>query len=26
VHFYQGRHSWPYWQRELAAALPLLIG
>jgi S-formylglutathione hydrolase FrmB len=26
VHFYRGTHSWPYWQRELKAALPLLLG
>jgi S-formylglutathione hydrolase FrmB len=25
VHFYRGTHRWPYWQRELRAALPLLL-
>ncbi|MCP2336373.1 alpha/beta hydrolase [Actinomadura rupiterrae] len=25
THFYRGTHSWAYWQRELRAALPLLL-
>jgi S-formylglutathione hydrolase FrmB len=25
VHFYRGTHRWSYWQRELKAALPLLL-
>ncbi|MQY09595.1 alpha/beta hydrolase [Actinomadura macrotermitis] len=25
THFYRGTHRWPYWQRELRAALPLLL-
>jgi S-formylglutathione hydrolase FrmB len=25
VHFYAGTHRWPYWERELRAALPLLL-
>ncbi|MFF5263069.1 alpha/beta hydrolase [Actinomadura viridis] len=24
-HFYQGTHTWPYWERELNTALPLLL-
>jgi S-formylglutathione hydrolase FrmB len=25
THFYQGTHRWPYWGRELHAALPVLL-
>ncbi|WP_344457435.1 alpha/beta hydrolase [Actinomadura kijaniata] len=25
THFYRGTHGWNYWQRELHAALPLLL-
>lgn len=25
THFYDGTQSWPYWQRELHAALPVLL-
>lgn len=25
THFYRGTHSWPYWQREIRAALPVLL-
>ncbi|MBO2453781.1 esterase family protein [Actinomadura barringtoniae] len=25
THFYRGTHSWPYWQRELEAALPVML-
>ena len=25
THFYDGKHTWPHWQRELRAALPLLL-
>ncbi|WP_344589447.1 alpha/beta hydrolase family protein [Actinomadura vinacea] len=25
THFYQGTHRWPYWGRELHAALPILL-
>jgi S-formylglutathione hydrolase FrmB len=25
THFYQGTHRWPYWGRELACALPVLL-
>ncbi|MEO3825132.1 alpha/beta hydrolase family protein [Actinomadura sp. B10D3] len=25
THFYRGTHSWPYWRRELRAALPALL-
>jgi S-formylglutathione hydrolase FrmB len=25
THFYQGTHTWPYWRRELRAALPALL-
>ena len=25
THFYQGTHRWPYWDRELHAALPVLL-
>ncbi|GAB3674133.1 alpha/beta hydrolase family protein [Actinocorallia lasiicapitis] len=25
VHLYDGTHRWPYWRRELRAALPLLL-
>ncbi|KAB2345299.1 esterase family protein [Actinomadura rudentiformis] len=25
THFYNGTHRWPYWQRELHAALPILL-
>ncbi|MBW8486396.1 alpha/beta hydrolase [Actinomadura parmotrematis] len=24
THLYEGQHSWPYWQRELHAAFPML--
>lgn len=24
THFYEGTHDWPYWERELRAALPVL--
>ncbi|GAA2154818.1 alpha/beta hydrolase family protein [Actinomadura napierensis] len=26
THFYRGTHTWPYWRRELRAALPALLG
>ncbi|MDL4774664.1 MULTISPECIES: alpha/beta hydrolase [Thermomonosporaceae] len=26
AHFYQGTHTWPYWERELREALPVLLG
>jgi S-formylglutathione hydrolase FrmB len=27
LHLYRGgRHDWPYWQRELKRALPMLLG
>ncbi|GAA4387134.1 alpha/beta hydrolase family protein [Actinomadura verrucosospora] len=25
THFYRGTHTWPYWRRELRAALPALL-
>ncbi|MFG2089792.1 MULTISPECIES: alpha/beta hydrolase [unclassified Spirillospora] len=25
THFYRGTHTWPYWRRELRAALPALM-
>ena len=25
THFYDGRHDWPYWQRELHRAYPMLL-
>ncbi|WP_169807955.1 alpha/beta hydrolase [Actinomadura hibisca] len=25
THFYRGTHGWPYWERELNAALPVLL-
>ncbi|MFD0691646.1 alpha/beta hydrolase [Actinomadura fibrosa] len=25
THFYRGTHTWPYWRRELRAALPVLL-
>ncbi|WP_433336899.1 alpha/beta hydrolase [Spirillospora sp. CA-294931] len=25
THFYKGTHAWPYWRRELRAALPTLL-
>jgi S-formylglutathione hydrolase FrmB len=25
VHFYNGTHSWPYWDREFRSALPRLL-
>lgn len=25
THLYRGTHTWPYWRRELRAALPLLL-
>lgn len=25
THFYPGTHTWPYWRRELRAALPALL-
>ncbi|MEO5878057.1 MAG: alpha/beta hydrolase family protein [Streptosporangiaceae bacterium] len=25
THFYDGSHGWPYWERELHAALPVLL-
>jgi S-formylglutathione hydrolase FrmB len=25
THFYDGTHGWPYWERELRAALPIIL-